>query len=597
MLTCVEICAGAGGQAIGLHMAGFEHVALVEYEEEYCQVLKDNMPHWNVICGDVHDFDGKIYKGVDLLAGGVPCPPFSVASKQLGKEDERDLFPEAIRLVKEIMPKAVMLENVRGFLDPKFEEYREHILESIRALGYRVQIKLLNASDYGVPQLRPRVIIVGIRNDIKSEFKYPVENAIEAPTVGETLKQLMGVNNWKGLDAWVNQANRIAPTIVGGSKKHGGPDLGPARARKAWAELGVDGTGVANEAPSEDFDGMPKLTKEMIARIQGFPSEWNFGKKKTAACRMIGNAFPPPVAKAIGLEIRRCLEMDNALIFEARKKYHKALVDNKVLTLSADGVASNADSSNNPSKSIAEIMARTLGATISQKLKGQTAGTLFELYTMQFIADTFPHLQHLRPGDWTILNLGNQSAVKTSDFAQYEHLSYLSQLMEENKQLSTMLGNDYMVAPDVVVYRNLCDDEHINRDRLFINDDICTMSDLRKKNGGKPILHASVSAKWTMRSDRAQNSRTEALNLIRNRKGHLPHIVVVTGEPLPSRLASLALGTGDLDCVYHFALYELLDAVREYGSHDREDIIETLENLVEGKRLKDISDLPLDLSV
>lgn len=308
MLTCVEICAGAGGQAIGLDMAGFEHVALVEYEPEYCQVLKDNKPHWNVICGDVHDFDGKPYKNIDLLAGGVPCPPFSVASKQLGKDDERDLFPEAIRLVKEIQPKAVMLENVRGFLDPKFTEYREHILDSIQELGYRVKIKLLNANNYGVPQLRPRVIIVGIRNDIKSEFEYPNESTTEAPTVGETLKELMGANGWNGLDAWVAQANKIAPTIVGGSKKHGGPDLGPARARKAWAELGVDGAGVANEAPSAEFEGMPKLTKEMIALIQGFPPEWKFGKKKTAACRMIGNAFPPPVAKAVGLEIRRCLE-------------------------------------------------------------------------------------------------------------------------------------------------------------------------------------------------------------------------------------------------------------------------------------------------
>lgn len=308
MLTCVEICAGAGGQAIGLDMAGFAHVALVEYESEYCQVLKDNKPHWNVICGDVHNFDGKPYKGVDLFAGGVPCPPFSVASKQLGKDDERDLFPEAIRLVEEMKPRAVMLENVRGFLDPKFADYREHILDAIKEMGYKVHIKLLNASDYGVPQLRPRVIIVGIRNDVKSEFEYPDKHIIEAPTVGETLKDLMGVNGWKGLDNWVAQADRIAPTIVGGSKKHGGPDLGPVRARKAWAELGVDGAGVANEAPAADFEGTPRLTKEMIALIQGFPPEWNFGKKKTAACRMIGNAFPPPVAKAIGLEIRRCLE-------------------------------------------------------------------------------------------------------------------------------------------------------------------------------------------------------------------------------------------------------------------------------------------------
>lgn len=308
MLTCVEICAGAGGQAIGLDMAGFEHVALIEYESEYCKVLKDNKPNWNVICGDVHDFDGKPYKGVDLLAGGVPCPPFSVASKQLGKDDERDLFPEAIRLVEEIKPRAVMLENVRGFLDPKFADYREHILKSIGELGYKVQIKLLNACDYGVPQLRPRVIIVGIRNDIKTEFEYPEEHSEDAPTVGETLKELMGANGWKGLDEWVKNADKIAPTVVGGSKKHGGPDLGPVRARKAWSELGVDGTGVANEAPSSDFEGMPKLTKEMLALIQGFPPEWTFGKKKTAACRMIGNAFPPPVAKEVGLEIRRCLE-------------------------------------------------------------------------------------------------------------------------------------------------------------------------------------------------------------------------------------------------------------------------------------------------
>lgn len=308
MLTCVEICAGAGGQAIGLDLAGFEHLALVEYEADYCAVLKQNKPEWNVICADVHDFDGTPYKGVDLLAGGVPCPPFSVASKQLGKDDERDLFPEAIRLVEEIKPRAVMLENVRGFLDPKFAEYREHIMDSIKNLGYTVSIKLLNACDYGVPQLRPRVVIVGIRNDIKTPFEYPEEHRESAPTVGETLKHLMGANGWVGLEDWVAGANKIAPTIVGGSKKHGGPDLGPVRARRAWAELGVDGNGIANDAPAADFEGMPKLTKEMVALIQGFPPEWNFGKKKTAACRMIGNAFPPPVAKAVGLEIRRCLE-------------------------------------------------------------------------------------------------------------------------------------------------------------------------------------------------------------------------------------------------------------------------------------------------
>ncbi len=288
--------------------------------------------------------------------------------------------------------------------------------------------------------------------------------------------------------------------------------------------------------------------------------------------------------------------MDKALIQRAREQYHKRLIKSRLLTISSDGVASNADSSNVPSKAIAKAVAERLGAKVGKKVQGQTAGTLFEQITMQFIDETFPKLQHLRPGSWTVLNLGNQNAIKTWDFAQYEHLAYLSQIVSENKKLSTTLGNDYMVAPDVVVYRALYEDEELNAGSLVVSDDVCKMADLRKKNGGKPILHASVSAKWTMRSDRAQNSRTEALNLIRNRKGRLPHIVVVTGEPLPSRLASLALGTGDLDCVYHFALYELMDAVREYGLQGREDIIETLQNLVDGKRLKDISDLPLDLS-
>lgn len=309
MLTSIEICAGAGGQALGLAMAGFNHLALVEYEKEYCDTLKINRPEWNVIHGDIREFSGLPYRGkVDLLAGGVPCPPFSVAGKQLGESDERDLFPQAIRLIEEIQPRAVMLENVRGFLDPVFDEYRQNILNSIELLGYIVHIKLLNASDYGVPQLRPRVVIVGIRNDISKKFSYPEEHPEITPTVGDTLYDLMKANGWKGARKWADKANKIAPTIVGGSKKHGGPDLGPVRARKAWAELGVDGLGVANSAPDEEFEGMPKLTPRMIARIQGFPDTWFFGTKKTAACRMIGNAFPPPVACAVGKQIRKVLE-------------------------------------------------------------------------------------------------------------------------------------------------------------------------------------------------------------------------------------------------------------------------------------------------
>ncbi len=310
-LKAIEICAGAGGQALGLSMAGFEHVALIEYENDYCQVLRKNKPNWNVICGDIRNFSGKsYYNQIDLLAGGVPCPPFSVAGKQLGDKDERDLFPEAIRLISEINPRAVMIENVRGLLDTRFDSYRNAILDKIQNLGYKVQIKLLNASDFGVPQLRPRVIIIGIRNDIKKEFNYPDAQPELALTVGEAIGDLMNVNQWQDYEEWRKKANCIAPTIVGGSKKHGGPDLGPARARKAWANIGIDGLGVANTSPDKDFVGNPRLTPRMLARIQGFPDEWEFGTKKTVACRMIGNAFPPPVAKAVGEKIREILQDD-----------------------------------------------------------------------------------------------------------------------------------------------------------------------------------------------------------------------------------------------------------------------------------------------
>ncbi|KAF5065299.1 Type-2 restriction enzyme NgoMIV [anaerobic digester metagenome] len=284
----------------------------------------------------------------------------------------------------------------------------------------------------------------------------------------------------------------------------------------------------------------------------------------------------------------------DALIAEARKEYHQALLSNGILTVDAKGIPSNADSSSKLSIRIAQGIAQRLMAETHDKAVGQTSGAKFEQVNMQFLMDTFPKLQNLRPGRWHVVKLGNRNAIKTSSFAQYEHLEYLSRLTETDAKLAASMGNDYMVAPDVVVYRETVSDDEINTPVVFVDETVGMLADIRSRNGGLPILHASVSAKWTMRSDRAQNSRTEALGLIRNRKGRLPHIVVVTGEPMPGRLASLALGTGDIDCVYHFALYELVEAVRASGA---EDSIEMLNLLIEGKRLKDISDLPLDLTV
>lgn len=290
----------------------------------------------------------------------------------------------------------------------------------------------------------------------------------------------------------------------------------------------------------------------------------------------------------------------DAIITNARFQFHKQLFETNTLSLTEAGIASNADNSSKGSIAISgriiDILVNEYNHKINRtkKISGQTLGKQFELLTMEFLQRTFPYLQNLRPGQWSILQLGNNNRLKISDFEQYEHLAYLNALTVENAQLAAVLGNDYLVAPDVVVYRDLFEDKEINAEQFIVDDNVSRMASIRKANGGRPLLHASVSAKFTMRSDRAQNSRTEALNLIRNRKGHLPHIVVVTAEPMPNRLASLALGTGDIDCVYHFALNELVRAVNEVGS---EDAVETLETLVQGKRLKDISDLPLDLAV
>jgi DNA (cytosine-5)-methyltransferase 1 len=309
MLSSVELCAGAGGQALGLEQAGFDHECVAEIDRDACKTLQLNRPEWNVWEGDIKDFDASPFKGVDLVAGGLPCPPFSIAGKQLGEKDERNLFPVALDIIDEVRPGAVMIENVRGFLGAVFEDYRQHLKAKLHSLGYHTEWCLLNASDYGVPQLRPRVIIVAIKHSFADAFEWPEANPHNPKTVGETLGDLMAANGWRGVERWIERADDIAPTIVGGSKKHGGPDLGPTRARAAWQTLGVNGKSIAPEAPESDFIGMPRLTVPMVARIQGFPDDWQFFGKKTSAYRQVGNAFPPPVAKAVAERVNAALSL------------------------------------------------------------------------------------------------------------------------------------------------------------------------------------------------------------------------------------------------------------------------------------------------
>jgi DNA (cytosine-5)-methyltransferase 1 len=308
-MRSIEICAGGGGEALGLERAGFKHIALIESDSHACATLFANRPNWNIMNCDVTTVDWTQFSDIDLFTGGTPCPPFSKAGKQLGESDERELYGYAVDVAIDLDAKAIMLENVRGLMDPKFEEYRERIEEKLKKANYKVFWKLLKSSDFGVPQLRPRSILIALKLEYAPFFNWPEPQAKQI-TVGEAIGDLMGSDGWPGVKEWVKKANKVAPTIVGGSKKHGGPDLGPTRAKKEWKKLGVNGLNVMYDPPSADFvgtkegyEGLPYLSLRMVARLQGFPDEWEFPGKKTNVYRQIGNAFPPPLAEELGRKI------------------------------------------------------------------------------------------------------------------------------------------------------------------------------------------------------------------------------------------------------------------------------------------------------
>jgi len=286
--------------------------------------------------------------------------------------------------------------------------------------------------------------------------------------------------------------------------------------------------------------------------------------------------------------------MSDSAFGRARKSFHAALFV-RTLTTDSQGTVSNADKGNATSRAISKEIASLLKTElICDRIAGQTSGRDFESACSVFLKETFPTLGHLRPGQWEIRQVSARNRLEIANYDQYSHLVDLDEAAKTNPKLAAILGNDYTITPDVVIFRETEDDDMINSRAPLIDETVSFHASLRRKVNPRPILHASISCKWTIRSDRAQNARPEALNLIRNRKGRLPHIVVVTAEPLPSRLASLALGTGDIDCVYHFALNELQQAVETITN---EEASELLSIMVQGKRLKDISDLPLDLAV
>lgn len=290
--------------------------------------------------------------------------------------------------------------------------------------------------------------------------------------------------------------------------------------------------------------------------------------------------------------------MTSTLLEKCRKDFHSALLNGNLI-IDSKGVPSIADKSNNTSKAIARGIVDRLGAEMGgERAAGQVAGNDFEDFVRKYLECSFGKLGHLRCGTFKVEKIGGRSDLALAEYAQYAHLRVIDEAIEAYPELKGAVGVDYTVAPDVVISRMPEEDDFINQPELIVNDEYGCASIIRRKVNELPILHASVSCKWTMRSDRAQNARSEALNLIRNRKGPVPHITVVTAEPMPSRIASLASGTGDIDCVYHFALNELIESIEEIENKKaRNNQKAILQIMTQKKRLKDISDLPLDLAL
>lgn len=281
-------------------------------------------------------------------------------------------------------------------------------------------------------------------------------------------------------------------------------------------------------------------------------------------------------------------------LVELRKEFHKAVCSRviRIRKKKTKSYPNFADGSSSTSKDISWGVIEKLECEQNhESIDGQTAGTLFENLTLEYLEKAFDKLKHIRPGNWIYTV---NSAISLYD--QYRHLDHLEKVIQSDKTLASTLGSNYIVKPDIVISRKPVEDSEINVDEELIRkgDKVGSLTPLRNNNQSAEILHASVSCKYTIRSDRSQNTRTEALNLIRNRKGKLPTIAAVIAEPMPTRIAALALGTGDLDCVYHFALYELQEVLESLNNEDQLDM---LNMMVNSRRLRDISDLPFDLAI
>ncbi|MFF9900340.1 DNA cytosine methyltransferase [Streptomyces longispororuber] len=318
-LSLLEICAGAGGQALGLERAGFVPVGLVERNADACATLRANRPEWNVLEMDFLEFvarDHPYSYDVDLLAAGLPRVKSASTVKRAEDRYERELLKAAVWLASEVRPRALVVENVPGLAyASEFEELRAFVHEHLQHLGYRFSWFVLNAADFGVPQTRKQAVLVALQEEQFEAFRPPERTVRHHVSVGTALQQSMAARGWRDADAWAAQATSVAPTLVGGSANRGGADLGPSGTRRAWARMGVNSASLADEVPGPDFRwqpecgpaGMVKLTVTQAAVLQGFPDDWQITGRKTSRYRQVGHASPPPVGEAVGAAVARAL--------------------------------------------------------------------------------------------------------------------------------------------------------------------------------------------------------------------------------------------------------------------------------------------------
>ncbi|SDJ89788.1 DNA (cytosine-5)-methyltransferase 1 [Lentzea albidocapillata subsp. violacea] len=323
--SSLDVCAGAGGLALGLEQAGFDPVLLIDNRDVACETLRVNRPHWHVLEMDLMEFVPDDYPqvyDVDLLSAGLPRVQASAtATRRHGSEAELELLKATIMLVPGVQPRALVVENVPDLaVKPGYESIRDFVAEELGHLGYRHRWFVLNAADHGVAQSREQGILVAFKGDAMDFFEEPAPSLEPFVTVGDALRESMSARGWQQAEEWAKQADKLAPTLVGGSWKRGGPDLGPTGSKRAWAKMGVDGGTLADDVPGPDFDwnpgagraGMVKLTVEQAATLQGFPAQWQIAGRKTVRYRQIGHASPPPVGQALGQSIRAALARSSA---------------------------------------------------------------------------------------------------------------------------------------------------------------------------------------------------------------------------------------------------------------------------------------------